>query len=561
MKIMSNFLFPKLSDFVSLSSIDEIHYMYHFITHNNFDLIVKYIGTWVNNVMIIENKLELEIENNKVKLFGKKKINKKLKVILKNNNIEYIIFPITIIEILPEEMCHANFVIINTKQKIIYRFEPHGSIISNYDDIVFSIDSKLRGFFVNNYDIPEFINYHYLNINQSCPLKGPQETIIINNEEFIGNCALWELCYILITLIPENIINNRISEITDKSVKISSFKIKSSKDNDIYYDIYKNDIYKAMLTIMNNLYNWIINDIWLKNLYNINLHRLINDIDTNKETDLQLKTLELVLKNDTIKNNIDDYNEGITTLHLATKMGLDRFVNILIENNSDINATTEDELNTPIHIALKYKNHNYGNHDLIIKKLLELKANINIHDSNNNSPFFTACAKNDIESINDLLSYDIYTKGLNNQNKNAIHYLCSSLPYFKLFDNDNNLIEKLYELGVDITEQDLYGRTPLHIACENLNYNEVEQIIKLCQKYKINPKKYLDEFNRSPIDIVLNSPINKNIINTMLLHKKYLIDNPTLNIREEDYSIDVYKKIEEYYILQKKKIIKTLNDN
>jgi ankyrin repeat protein len=555
-KIILDFIFPDKNNLIKEYDLDEIEYLYSSITQNNFDIIVSRINHILDNISIIDYNLDVEI-NDKIKLFGKKKTIKKLNKLVCNNNIEFIILPITIIQIYPEDICHANFLIINKNEKIIYRFEPHGKNILKTSKIVREIDTKLSRFLTMNYNLPELDEFFYINIEESCPRIGPQDNIILLNDDntmYENCCAFWELCYIIICVIPKKNVNNKIEEITNKIIKISSLKTKTKKGKDIYYDIYGKDIHHAMVTIMHNLYNWLEDTLWKEYDHLFTIHKIINKYENCTENNIQLKSLEKISKYINFTELIERREDDLTPLHLSIKKGLFKFSKFLIENGANVDALTIPERYSPLHIAAKYKSYNYGNHHEIFELLIKKNAKINVFNIYNISPFFIAAAKNDIDLINYMLSLNIVIDNYTNQGKNVIHYIVSALPYFKLSNFNWGIIEKLINEGISIIDQDYYGRTPLHIACQNFNMNAIIELLEISKKYNINILNINNNYQESPYDIIKDSLINKDLIDNHVIHREYL-NNGIIDFDNNLNNEELYNYIYNFYTMEKNKII------
>ena len=127
LEIIINFLFPNYNDLYKYLDYNEINYMYSCVTHNNIYIILLKLSEILDNVHFLKLELEIEIEEiNDTYLYkilkGKKKIIKNIKKTLKNNNISYIIVPLTLIEKSIEENYHANMIVFNVDDKTIYRY-------------------------------------------------------------------------------------------------------------------------------------------------------------------------------------------------------------------------------------------------------------------------------------------------------------------------------------------------------------------------------------------------------------------------------------------------------
>ena len=166
-----------------------------------------------------------------------------------------------------------------------------------------------------------------------------------------------------------------------------------------------------------------------------------------------------------INNKINQYNQGLTPLHLSVKQGLLNFSKKLIENGGDINLRAEVNEESLLHIAIKFKKYNEGEHHQIVEFLIAAGFDVNSVDRYNLTPLFLAMAKNDKDIIDLLMFNGANINTISSNGKNLLHYICSSPIYFKLSDINWGFFEMLIEKGINLNDLDFYNRNPLHIAC------------------------------------------------------------------------------------------------
>ena len=143
--------------------------------------------------------------------------------------------------------------------------------------------------------------------------------------------------------------------------------------NLFYFDIYQNQIYSAMITSMYKMFD-LLQNIWMQT-NTFTFDRIIDPFSYN-ETKLQIKTLEKFITKFDFK--INQYNEGLTSLHLSVKQGLLNFTKILIEYGGDINLKAKINKESLLHIAIIFKKYNEGEHHNLIEFLINQDRDVNI---------------------------------------------------------------------------------------------------------------------------------------------------------------------------------------
>ena len=138
--------------------------------------------------------------------------------------------------------------------------------------------------------------------------------------------------------------------------------------------------------------------------------------------------------NSSIQNNHED------TIRLLAKYG------------ANLNVISSPLQISPIHVASQLQKPN------MLRLLIQLGVNINVPDSDGDTPLFYAIKNNLVKNIELLLSSGADSNHLNSAKRNVLH-ICAS-------QNLPNIMEKIFEITPEISTnvQDKLGNTPLHIA-------------------------------------------------------------------------------------------------
>ncbi|ARF02841.1 SWPV1-282 [Shearwaterpox virus] len=161
-----------------------------------------------------------------------------------------------------------------------------------------------------------------------------------------------------------------------------------------------------------------------------------------------------------------------------------KIADMLLTSKANINMSTKYG-STPLHIAVKYKNHS------MVKFLLEKGADINVLDCKNNTPIFYACYYGNLYMSKLLISYGAKINLINKYGHSPLYYavfsgnaelvklLLSRNSYpniidithtsvvHKAVDNRDIVILKiLLNSGANCNIKDVNGYTALHYACK-----------------------------------------------------------------------------------------------
>ncbi len=176
------------------------------------------------------------------------------------------------------------------------------------------------------------------------------------------------------------------------------------------------------------------------------------------------KTDEFLKKIESQKNNLQELNQsGYTLLHVAAKIeNSTSIINKLIELGLDIDIKDSNG-NTPLMIAANY------NCPKNVKTLLELKANHSIYNNNLNTALDLSCSGNYLETTKILIEHkaDINSDNGNKKTPFIIAVYAQA---------DIELIEYLLQNNADINYGDGNG-TPLMYAIGYKNLTLVKYLL------------------------------------------------------------------------------------
>ncbi|GHM58477.1 MAG: hypothetical protein sL5_06330 [Candidatus Mesenet longicola] len=224
-----------------------------------------------------------------------------------------------------------------------------------------------------------------------------------------------------------------------------------------------------------------------------NTNRLFSALDNNN-----LQLAEKFIKQG-VNVNATTKEEGDTPLHVAAQNGYERVVALLLQHGANVNATSKDG-DTPLHLAVD-KGHKH-----IIQLLLKEKPNINSTDKDGSTPLFIAAGKGLYDIVNLLL---VNGANVDDSNKNGYTPLhIAAQNGYK--DVAQLLLKKKANIRATTSEK---GYTPLHIAAQT-GYESVVALL-LQNGANINAQ---DNENYTPLhDAAQNG--SKNVVQLLLDHK------------------------------------------
>ncbi|UXI23284.1 uncharacterized protein NH340_JMT09227 [Sarcoptes scabiei] len=214
------------------------------------------------------------------------------------------------------------------------------------------------------------------------------------------------------------------------------------------------------------------------------------------------KIASLLLENGSDKNHCDSDFES--PLHEAVQNISRNVINVLLDSKVNINLSNQYGF-TPLHIAVM------TNNGQLCRFLIEARADPLLTDKNGRTPHFMAAYVGSIECFYEIMSSPIYINLIVNAEKhgqtailfppldgykrNLLHYASASkcpadflqillLHNMKQF---NRLHPKVLSAltkslqALDVNQQDLNGRTPLHYLCRRTNEinDDITSLIRL----------------------------------------------------------------------------------
>lgn len=161
----------------------------------------------------------------------------------------------------------------------------------------------------------------------------------------------------------------------------------------------------------------------------------------------------------------------LVALCLAAAAGDTEMVQSLLSDGADVNKTTDSATQnittSPLHLAVAYKR------DKVVKILLPKISNVDIKDSDEETPLSVAAERNASSSIlNLLVSAGASVSSRNFFRRTPLHYAAGSV--------NEKAVEVLLKAGADPCATDDDETTPLHMICENrYNHNIADKCLKI----------------------------------------------------------------------------------
>lgn len=491
---------------------NELKMILNFHSFENHEILIDYFEMVYMSNVIIENNLDL--------LFLKLASNKEIYYLDKELQLEYELI----------------------NNKTIYK------LLAGKKKILSKINNKLNNNKIKFIIVPLLIIENKTqDFHQNFLIFDKCKNIVFKYGKFITIDT--EINKIISKLIINNFNNFKYQIIFDleQDKTLNLYNILNYFFDNNYSELKKSD-YSYFLK---NCWDYIFNDLWFENLERINYHRLIFDSTI---VSIQLSTLKKLLKQND-PNLINLSVDGLTCLELSCKIGLYDFSKILIEYGADYNTRSEFGLNSPLHLAIKFNKNLNSQYNQIIEYLIEKHVDVNTYDETLTTPLFTAAAKNDVNTFNLLLNNGAIANTKTINNKNIIHYICSTPEFFKIDKLNFDILNKIIDKGIKIQDLDIDNCNTLHMACKYLNSELVNWIIETSNKLELNLTDKKDNTGKTPLQIAKDVIVN---YESYLDNINILASKDFAKINYEDDKKTIELKIINYFLIQQKMIINTL---
>jgi ankyrin repeat protein len=164
--------------------------------------------------------------------------------------------------------------------------------------------------------------------------------------------------------------------------------------------------------------------------------------------------------------------ENMPVVMYAYLKGRQPIAKILIEAGADINRQ-DSAGDTLMHLAAS------ANDTGTIKSLLDAKAKINIKNTLGKTPLMLALEKNRIPIAETLIKSGADMSITDRQKRNILHYIAS-------ISQANKLLSAIPTQGLNIDAKDENGNTPLLIAAESSQWNNVDLFLAMGAQVNIS---------------------------------------------------------------------------
>ena len=134
-----------------------------------------------------------------------------------------------------------------------------------------------------------------------------------------------------------------------------------------------------------------------------------------------------------------------------------------IDDGADVNFQEDDEQNTALHVA------STNGHLNIVNALINAGANVNLTNSDNETPLFIAVANDHLDIVNILIrtNANVNIRDVQGETPLSTAALLGELEVVKI----------LLEAGADMNEKNNNGETALDLA-KQLKHNDVENFLR-----------------------------------------------------------------------------------
>ncbi|XP_060080735.1 serine/threonine-protein kinase TNNI3K-like [Ylistrum balloti] len=243
-----------------------------------------------------------------------------------------------------------------------------------------------------------------------------------------------------------------------------------------------------------------------------------SDLSKNQFSALHLATykgdtecVQYLLDHDKVDVNLAG-NSGATPLHIAAKCGHAEITSALLESGAKVNV--EDAVKfSPLHVAC-----NFGQ-ERVVELLISHGADVNISGGVGDRPLHLACAKGHLHITKLLVEGTTQQKAdvnvTDDEQHRPIHFCCKSGHLAVLY--------YLLENKAEPHARNIYGDTPLHLACYNAKVEVVKQLVALTSAESLTVENIFSEF---PLHSACTSGRSLELI-------KYLLEQSSVNINQQ----------------------------
>lgn len=221
-----------------------------------------------------------------------------------------------------------------------------------------------------------------------------------------------------------------------------------------------------------------------------------------------IECVQYLLEHDNVGINLAG-NSGITPLHIAAMCGHAEITSLLLENGAEINKGDAVKF-SPLHLAC-----NFG-HDKVVELLVLGGADVNISGGVGDRPLHLACSKGHVNITKLLICGTSKQKAdvniTDDEEHKPIHFCCKSGHLM--------VLHCLLEHNAEAHLENIYGDTPLHLACYNAKVEVVKQLVALT-----GPDSLVKEnlFGETPLHSACTNGRSLELI-------KFLLEQPTVNM-------------------------------